>query len=130
MLVDSSVWIDFFNGRSTPQADYLDSQLGRGHIVVGDIIVAEVLQGFRKERDFQKAKRAILKFPILAMVGREIALKSAIHYRRLRARGITVRSTIDCWIATFCIESELELLHSERDFDPFESILSLRVVRV
>jgi predicted nucleic acid-binding protein len=129
MLVDSSVWIDFFNGRITPQTDTLDRELGQGPIVLGDIVLAEVLQGFRNEREFQKVKRALLQFPILDMGGRDLALKSATNYRRLRARGITIRSTIDCWIATFCIEWGHELLHSDRDFDPFERVLGLRVVR-
>jgi predicted nucleic acid-binding protein len=129
MLVDSSVWIDFFNGKQTPQVEILDRALGHREIVVGDIVLAEVLQGFRQDRDFQRAKRALLRFQVVDMVGKDVALKSASNYRRLRAQGLTIRRTLDCLIATFCIESKLELLHSDRDFEPFERFFDLRVVR-
>ena len=128
LLVDSSVWIDYFNGQRTPQTDYLDRALGRREIVVGDLILAEVLQGFRQPKDFQAAREALLKFPLVEMVGIQVALQSAEHYRALRKRGITVRKTIDALIATFCIAEDLEFLRSDRDFDPFERHLGLRVV--
>lgn len=129
MLVDSSVWIDFFNGKPTPQVEILDRALGHREIVVGDVILAEVLQGFRQDREFRRAKRALLQFPVVEMVGKQVALKSASNYRHLRAQGITIRRTLDCLIATFCIESNCELLHADRDFEPFERLFGLRIVR-
>ena len=128
VLVDSSVWIDHFAGRGTPETEWLDRAAGRRALVVGDLILAEVLQGFRADTDFHKARRALSKFPVLFMVGEAVALRSARNYRALRARGITVRRTIDCLIATCCILRNVELLHSDRDFDPFEQHLGLRVV--
>ena len=128
LLVDSSVWIDYFNGEQTPEADLLNSSLGHREIVVGDLILTEVLQGFGREEDFEEAREALLKFPLLDMVGAEAALKSAGNFRRLRSRGVTVRKTIDSLIATFCIEHDLELLHTDRDFDPFEEHLGLKVL--
>ncbi len=128
LLVDSSVWIDYFNGDITPQTNILDRSLGQIEIVVGDLILAEVLQGFRLQKDFYAARDALLKFPILEIVGVQIALKSANYFRFLRKRGLTIRKTVDCLIATFCIESGTDLLHSDRDFDPFEELLGLRVV--
>jgi len=129
LLIDSSVWIDYFNGARTRETDYMDGALGRREIIVGDLILAEVLQGFRGERDFSKARAALLKFTVLELVGVGIALKSADNFRRLRKRGVTIRKTMDALIATFCIEQDLELLHSDHDFDPFERHLGLRVVR-
>jgi predicted nucleic acid-binding protein len=127
LLVDSSVWIDYFNGTKTLQTDHLDNILGNELIVVGDLILAEVLQGFRLQRDFDLARAALLKFPIVEMLGRDVAIKSAENYRKLRARGITIRKTIDCLIATCCLENNFALLHSDRDFEPFEKHLGLQV---
>jgi len=128
-LVDSSVWIDFFNGKGTPQVELLSLALGERELVVGDIILAEVLQGFRRERDFQRARDALLRFGVVEMVGKDVALASASNFRKLRARGITIRRVLDCLIATYCITEDLSLLHSDRDFDPFEAHFGLRVVR-
>jgi predicted nucleic acid-binding protein len=127
-IVDSSVWIDYFNGEIMPQTDLLDTALGQREIGLGDIILAEVLQGFRDQKDFEKARDALLRFPVFTMGGVEIALKSAENYRLLRRRGITVRKTVDCLIATFVIENGFSLLYSDRDFDPFEEHLNLGVV--
>lgn len=127
LLVDSSVWIDYFNGTITPETDHLYDILGRERIVVGDLILAEVLQEFRRQRDFEQAKDALLKFPVQSMVGMETAVQSAENYRQLRAQGITIRKTVDCLIATFCIKNKLTLLHNDRDFDPFEQHLNLQV---
>lgn len=129
IFVDSSVWIDYFNGAATREADHLDSLLGRAPLVIGDLVLAEVLQGFRRDRDWRKARQALLTFPVLPLSGVELALKSAANYRTLRARGITVRTMVDCWIATFCIENGFELLQRDRDFPPFERYLGLRLVR-
>ena len=128
LLVDSSVWIDYFNGTITPQTNHLDKILGIDEIVIGDLILAEVLQGFRLDKDYEAARKSMYAFPILGLVGTNIALKSADNYRFLRKRGITIRKTIDCLIATFCIENTLEILHSDSDFDPFEQHLHLKVV--
>jgi len=128
LLVDSSVWIDYFNGGVTPRTDYLHAVLGRREIVVGDIILAEVLQGFRNDADFEAARRALGRFRQVQMLDAELAVQSARHYRALRKLGITVRKTIDCFIATYAISHDHELLHADSDFDPFQAHLGLRVV--
>ncbi len=128
ILVDSSVWIDYFNGLATRQTNRLDELLGSDLLLTGDIILVEVLQGFRDDRDFRRAKRALDALEFRAMLGRDIALNSAANYRALRAQGVTVRKTIDMLIATFCIENGHELLHADRDFDPIEQHLGLRTV--
>ncbi|HYI06535.1 MAG TPA: PIN domain nuclease [Reyranella sp.] len=125
IFVDSSVWIDYFRGVATPEADRLDVLLGNEDLIVGDIVLAEVLQGFDAERDF---RTALALFDTLALVevgGRELAVETARNFRRLRAKGVTVRKTIDTLIATYCIESGLSLLHSDRDFEPFVEHLGL-----
>lgn len=128
ILVDSTVWIDFFNGVDNWQTDRLDGLLGSGSLVTGDLILAEVLQGFREERDFARARDALLLLPVLVMGGVELAVESAENFRLLRRRGITVRATIDCLIATFCLREDLALLHKDRDFDHFAGRLGLQVV--
>ena len=128
-IVDSSVWIDYFGGKATPQTDLLHAALGWQAIALGDIILCEVLQGFRRQQDFDAARQALLQFPVYSIGGTEIALKSAESYRMLRRQGITVWKTIDCLIATFVIERGFTLLHNDRDFDPFEMHLGLRVAR-
>jgi hypothetical protein len=128
LLVDSSVWIDYFNGRATPQTDYLHVVLTQREILVGDIILAEVLQGFRSDADFENARRALSRFRQAQMLDLELAVQSARHYRALRKLGITVRKTIDCLIATYAIVHGHELLHADGDFDPFEAHLGLCVV--
>ncbi len=128
-LIDTTVWIDFFRGVDTPQVALLEAVVREGQAALGDLILCEVLQGIREEGDFKRVRRQFGPFPVLSMVGPEIAVQSAINFRRLRAKGITVRKTIDCLIATFCIEKDVELLHHDRDFDPFEGELGLRVLR-
>ena len=128
ILVDSTVWIDYFNGVDNWQTDRLDELLGGGSLVTGDLILAEVLQGFREERDFERARDALLLLPVLAMGGVELAVDSAESFRLLRRRGITVRATVDCLIATFCLRENLALLHNDRDFDHFAGHLGLEVV--
>jgi predicted nucleic acid-binding protein len=128
LLVDSSVWIDFLNGVVTPQTDYLNAALAQREILVGDIILAEVLQGFRSDTDFEIARQALDRFSQAAMLDHDLAIQGARNYRALRKRGVTVRKTIDCFIATFAIANGHELLHADSDFDPFESHLGLRVV--
>jgi hypothetical protein len=129
IVVDSSVWIDYFNGRTTAQTDVLD-QLAGARLLVGDLIMAEVLQGFAAQADFRYAQRVFAALEFRPMVGHETAIAAARNFRALRARGVTVPTTIDAIIATFCIIQGHELLHCDRDFDPFELHLGLRVVKV
>ena len=126
ILVDSSVWIDYFNGVRSASTDFLDSCLGQEPIGIGDLMLTEVLQGFRTDADFQTAKTLLLELPLFTIGGPEVALGAAENYRALRAQGITVRKTIDTLIATFCIVNRYPLLYSDRDFDPFTSHLGLK----
>ncbi len=128
-IVDSSVWIDYFDGKTTVQTELLDAALGQREIGLGDIILCEVLQGFRAQRDFETAREALLRFPIYSIGGVEIALKSAENFRLLRRHGITIRKTVDCLIATFVLERGYALLYSDRDFDPFALHFGLDAVR-
>lgn len=128
VVVDSSVWIDYFNGKITKQTNLLDSLFGVELILIGDIILTEVLQGFQDDRDFNKAGKLFDTLFFCPMLGKELAVKSAENYRTLRKKGVTVRKTIDVIIATFCIENNLPLLHSDKDFKPMEKYLNLKVV--
>jgi len=127
-FVDSSVWIDYFNGTKTPRTDWLDASLGNLPLIVGDLVLTEVLQGFRSDRDFRTARDLLLRLPFMTMGGRVLALKSAVNYRTLRRKGVTVRKTIDVMIATFCIHYGLPLLHDDRDFDPMVNFLGLKAI--
>lgn len=127
IVVDSSVWIDFFNGFDTAEVGRLRSYLGQSEIIIGDLILCEVLQGFDTEREVAQARHALRDVRIVAMVGPRIALKSAENYRTLRRRGVTVRKTIDLIIATYCIENGHALLHADRDFAPLTEHLGLIV---
>ena len=129
ILVDSSVWIDYFNGRKTAKTDWLDSSLGQTPIIMGDLILAEVLQGFQSDKDFKTARDLLLRIPFMPMGGYDIALESATNYRLLRRKGITVRKTIDVMIGTFCIHYQLSLLHDDRDFDPMVKFLRLKIIQ-
>ena len=126
ILVDSSVWIDFFNGNDTPETERLDELLGVEPIAIGDIIATEVLQGFREEADYRAAKSIIADLTMLELLGSERAIRAADVFRSLRKQGITVRKTIDVIIGAFCIDEKLPLLYSDRDFDPMVSKLGLR----
>jgi predicted nucleic acid-binding protein len=128
LVVDTTVWIDYFNGTITPETNYLDRVLSEEPILVGDLILTETLQGFRSEREFKRAETALAKFEQREMVNARLALQSACNYRALRKKGVTVRKTIDCLIATFCIEENHTLLHCDNDFDGFEKHLGLEVV--
>jgi hypothetical protein len=127
IVVDSSVWIDFFNGRPTSEADALNELLGERPIVVGDLTMVEVLSGFRRDEDYRKARTVLERCEFRPMVGREVALAAATNYRHLRKMSVTVRKTIDVLIGTFCIVNQLPLLHSDRDFDALEEHLGLAV---
>jgi predicted nucleic acid-binding protein len=129
IVADSSVWVDFFNGTKNKQTDLLDDLLGRERILIGDIILTEVLQGFRRDAEFQRARELLEALEFQAMLGKEMAFRCAENYRKLRKAGTTVRKTIDVMIATFCIEGGHELLHSDRDFDAMEKHLGLKVVQ-
>lgn len=126
ILVDSSVWIDYFRGFATPQTDRLHRLLDEEMIAIGDLILTEVLQGFDRDRDFNRAQKLLTALTIVELGGKEIALRAARNFRKLRALGVTPRKTIDTIIATRCIESDLPLLYSDRDFDPFVERLGLR----
>jgi predicted nucleic acid-binding protein len=126
ILVDSSVWIDYFRGTQTSETDRLDEILGQDLVLVGDIVLTEVLQGFTRDSDFNQAARLLRSLTSVDIGGREIAVQAARNFRFLRARGVTIRKTIDTLIATRCIEDDLTLLYSDRDFDPFVEHLGLQ----
>ena len=128
ILVDSSVWIDYFNGNRSSQTDWLDSSLGDTPIIIGDLILTEVLQGFQNDREFKIAKDLLLGISFVPMGGQALALESAMNYRYLRKKGVTVRKTIDIIIGTFCIHNQLILLHCDRDFDPMVEFLGLKII--
>ncbi|MDJ0579114.1 PIN domain nuclease [Crocosphaera sp.] len=124
-MVDSSVWIDYFNGHDTSETRQLDLLLGMQPISIGDIILTEVLQGFRNDSDYNVAKNLLTSLTIFDLLGRNMAVKSAENYRQLRKKGITIRKTTDVIIASFCIENSLPLLFSDKDFLPFVKYLNL-----
>jgi predicted nucleic acid-binding protein len=126
ILVDSSVWIDYFNGKRSWQTDLLDHMLSNVPIIMGDLILTEVLQGFKSDKDYETAKNYLDKLPFRQMGGYNVAIQSAKNYRKLRKVGVTVRKTIDIIIATFCIIEGLTLLHDDRDFDPIASLFPLK----
>jgi predicted nucleic acid-binding protein len=125
ILVDSSVWIDYVRDRSTPEVDKLDGLLGSGEIRIGDLILAEVLQGCDTDKEFDQVRHFLRPFPVIRIANEAIAIQAARNYRTLRAKGITVRKTIDTLIATRCIVEGITLLYSDRDFDPFVDHLGL-----
>ena len=125
IVVDSSVWIDYFTGMSKPETDELYSLLGQELVAIGDLILTEVLQGFKTDKDFHKARKLLLSLNVVNMLDTSIALKSAENFRSLRKKGVTVRKTIDSIIATWCIENRSPLLHSDKDFRPFHEHLNL-----
>ncbi|MBI2802038.1 MAG: PIN domain nuclease [Gammaproteobacteria bacterium] len=125
ILVDSSVWVDYFNGTASSETDFLDAALGAEPIAIGDLILVEVLQGFRSNSDYDTAKALLLNLTCFDLLGTKIAIKAAYNYRTLRRRGVTVRKTVDCIIATFCIERNIPLLYTDRDFNPFVKSLGL-----
>ena len=126
ILVDSSVWIDYFRSADTPQVALLDSFFGRSPLLVGDLIATEVLQGVRDEHEFKLVKKTLDAFDHIDLAGYDLAVKASENYRALRTLGITIRKTIDTLIATRCIEDGLTLLHADRDFLPFAQHLGLK----
>jgi predicted nucleic acid-binding protein len=128
IVVDSSVWVDFFRGAANEKVAKLRALLGSQEILVGDIILCEVLKGFSDDRDASAALRALSAFRLAPMVGSDVAIDAAANYRVLRRRGITIRGTIDLLIGSFCIAHEHHLLHADRDFEPMARYLGLRTV--
>jgi hypothetical protein len=128
IVVDTSVWIDYFNGRDTEQTSVLDASLGNHEVAIGDLIALEILRGFRLDKDYNTAKKYLATLQQYSMLNPQLALKAADNYRKLKKKGITVRKTADIVIATFCIEQKLPLLYTDRDFDPFSEHLKLRSV--
>lgn len=126
ILVDSSVWVNYFNGISGWQTDLLDHCLSTVPVIMGDLILTEVLQGFKSNKDFETARGFLSTLPFRQMGGYDVAIQSAENYRALRKTGVTVRKTIDIIIATFCIMEDLILLHDDRDFDPMVTYFSLK----
>jgi predicted nucleic acid-binding protein len=130
VIVDTTIWVDYLHGTANPETDWLDAELERQRLGVTDLILCEVLQGVRDEAIATDVERQLLKLEVFATGGVELAREAARNYRTLRRRGQTVRRTIDCLIATFCIREQHWLLHRDRDFDPFERFLQLSVVHV
>ena len=127
-LVDTTVWIDYFRNRSTPETDWLDREASRQRLGLTDLILCEVLQGIAAPREFDRTRAALQQFEIFSTGGIHLAVTSAQKYRALRLQGVTIRKTIDCLIASFCLLHGHTLLHNDRDYDPFEQLLGLRVI--
>jgi predicted nucleic acid-binding protein len=127
IVADTSAWIDYVRGIDAPHTNLLDYELEHSRIVTGDIIIAEFLQGFRSDKEYETARQMMESLDYRDFVGKEIAIQAAQNFRKLRRNGITIRKTIDVIIATFCIENGYELIHNDRDFDPMEEILGLGI---
>ena len=128
VIVDTTVWVDYLKGASTAQTDWLDVEMSRQRLGLTDLILCEILQGVHGDRRFGDVRRELLRYEVFTTGGTELAIATARNYRSLRAKGYTVRRTIDCLIATFCLTNGHALLHNDRDFDPFERALGLRVI--
>ena len=128
VIVDTSVWFDYFAGASNAETEWLDVEIGKHRLGVTDMILCEILQGSRTDTEFRVLREAMLKFEVFETGGPEMAKASAENYRLLRKKGFTTRKTIDCWIATFCMRERHTLLHRDRDFQPFEKQLGLFVL--
>jgi hypothetical protein len=128
VIIDTTVWVDYLRGVRNKQTDYFDRELGRQRFGLTDLILCEILQGIRDEKTFIEVLRNLRKFELLATGGEELAIQTARNFESLRQQGHTVRTTIDCLIATFCLRHGHSLLHRDRDFDHFEEILGLSVV--
>lgn len=126
ILVDSSVWIDYFRGTVTPETERLDVLLGSEPVCVGDLVLAEVLQGFSTDKGFNQARKLLTSLDVVDLSGQEMSIQAARNFRTLRQMGVTVRKTIDTLIATTCIEHDFALLFSDRDFEPFVEHLGLQ----
>jgi predicted nucleic acid-binding protein len=127
-IVDTTVWIDYLAGTVNPHTNWLDTELNQQRLGLTDLILCEILQGIRTDSAFTQVRRELSKFEVFDMGGEALAVASAKNYRSLRSQGHTIRKTIDCLIATFCLTEGHSLLHRDHDFDPFEMRLGLRVI--
>lgn len=128
ILVDTSVWIDYFNGVENRQTEILDRILSEQSVLIGDIILTEILQGFDSDKDYRLAKQALDPLDCVHLGGKSLAIEAASNFRHLRSKGITIRKTVDMLIASWCIEHDVELLHNDKDFDRIARELPLRVI--
>lgn len=128
VIVDTTVWIDYLTGAVNAETGWLDREIDRQRLGLTDIILCEILQGIRDDTSFGRALRELNRFELFQTGGRDLAIHAARNFRRLRQKGFTVRKTIDCWIATFCLREGHTLLHRDRDYVPFESVLGLAVI--
>jgi predicted nucleic acid-binding protein len=129
VIVDTTVWVDYLDGAQNPETEWLDREVGKQEIALTDLILCETLQGVRSDREFARVKALLGEFELFVMGGEELCTMAAQNYRALRERGRTVRKTIDCLIATFCLMRGYSLLHRDRDYDHFEQELHLKVIR-
>ncbi len=125
ILADTSVWIDYFNGSITPHTDTLDTALFAGTVAIADLIFLEILQGFKNDKDYAKARDRLAKLDQYSIFNNEMVEQCAENYRALRKKGITIRKTNDVIIATYCIKHQMPLLYLDRDFNPFVKHLGL-----
>lgn len=129
VIVDTTVWIDFLRGEQNSETNWLSQQFGNQLLGLTDLILCEVLQGIRDETTFARVRRHLERFEIFETCGTDLAVAAAQNFRKLRRQGYTVRKTIDCFIATFCLREGHSLLHRDRDFDAFEKLLGLQIIR-
>lgn len=127
ILVDTSVWIDYFNGIKTKQTENLDQILSKQSVLIGDIILTEILQGFDSDKEFRLAKQALDPLDCVHFGGKSLAIQAASNFRFLRSKGVTIRKTVDMLIGSWCIEHEVELLHNDKDFDQIATLLPLQI---
>ncbi len=125
ILADTSIWIDFFNGKITTETNFLDNALAEGNVIIGDLIVLEILQGIRHEQDYNKTQKALATLEQFELFGNSMVFECASNFRKLRKKGLTIRKTADLIIASFCIKNKIPLLFSDRDFIPFTEHLNL-----
>ncbi len=125
ILADTSIWIDFFNGKITPETNLLDNALAEGNVIIGDLIVLEILQGIRDDNDYSKTKKALETLELFELFGSSMIIECANNFRLLRKKGLTIRKTSDLIIASFCIKNKIPLLYADRDFVPFTEHLGL-----
>lgn len=127
ILVDTSVWIDYFNGIENKQTESLDRILSEQSVLVGDIILTEILQGFDSDKEYRLAKQALDPLDCVHLGGKSLAIKAASNFRFLRSKGVTIRKTLDLLIGSWCIEHKVELLHNDKDFDQIATQLPLQI---
>ena len=127
ILVDTSVWIDYFNGVENKHTESLDQILSEQSVLLGDIILTEILQGFDSDKEFRLAKQALEPLDCVHLGGKSLAIKAASNFRFLRSKGVTIRKTVDMLIGSWCIEHEVELLHNDKDFDQIATQLPLQI---